>query len=700
MLELKSKIQYVKGVGPKKAEALAAAGITTVGDLLVYLPFRYEDWRRRRSVRELRPGEEATVLVEVLGTRLRRTRRPGFKVLEVLLGDATGKLRAVFFNQEFLKDTFLAGRRVKIFGKIELSRFGKLLETKSPQYEIIDDEDRETDPASGLVPVYERIGPITPRMLRRILGFLVDAMPPNIPELLPEQIRRRHRLPTREEALTRVHRPEESAPFDLYNRFRSPAHIRLIFEEFFLFFIGLQLRRRALSSLEKPRSFPVDDTIRGIVRKILPFRLTGAQRKVLKTIADDLASTRPMRRLVQGDVGSGKTIVGVLASVIVIENRAQVAFMVPTELLAEQHYSNIQRVLAPAGYGVALLTSGLKRSEREEILEAVRRGEVHLVVGTHALIQEHVEFRELGLVIIDEQHRFGVLQRAELRRKGFQPDLLVMTATPIPRSLSMTFYGDLDNSVLDELPPGRKPIRTILKDLSQIGDLYQQMEEHIKRRHQVYYVCPLIEESEKLDLNAAVERHESLRRGPFSHRRLALVHGRMSRQDRESIMAEFARGSIDVLVATTVIEVGVDVPNATLMVIEHAERFGLSQLHQLRGRVGRGAAVSTAVLLYQSPLTGEAERRLQAMVETNDGFEIAERDLTIRGPGDYFGTRQHGVPMFRVADMVRDEEVRECARREAWNYLSSPDTDTPEGQQLIRYVVRLWGPRFGLTAGG
>jgi ATP-dependent DNA helicase RecG len=700
MLELKSRIQYVKGVGPKKAEALASVGITTVGDLLLYLPFRYEDWSRKKNIGDLQPGEEATITVEVLKTHLKRTRRRNFKVLEVLVGDETGKLRVIFFNQEFLKDLFEVGRRVSLFGKVERSKYGAMLEIKTPQYEIIEKEETAAVPPGGFVPVYERIGPLSPRMLRRILGFLVDAMPPNVPELLPDAMRRRHRFPTREEALTRVHRPGEGESLDLYNKFRAPAQLRLIFEEFFHFFVALGLRRRANDGLVKPRTFPVDDPIREIVRKVLPFRLTDAQRKVLKEIAADLSSTKPMRRIVQGDVGSGKTIVAVLASIIVIENKAQVAFMVPTELLAEQHFSNIQKVLAPAGYKVALLTSGLKRSDRDEILSAVTRGETHLVVGTHALIQEQVDFKDLGLVVIDEQHRFGVLQRRELRKKGFHPDLLVMTATPIPRSLSMTLYGDLDSAVLDELPPGRQPIQTEVKDLAAIGEVYREMEEHCRKGHQVYFVCPLIEESEKMDLNAAVERHDALRKGPFSHRRVALVHGRMNRQDRESVMAAFAGGQIDVLVATTVVEVGVDVPNATMMVIEHAERFGLSQLHQLRGRVGRGKAPSTAVLLFQSPLTPEAERRLQAMAETSDGFQIAERDLAIRGPGDYFGTRQSGVPMFRVADMVRDAKVRDVAKSEALNYLASSDSQTPEGKQLIRSVVRQWGTRFGLTAGG
>ncbi len=437
-----------------------------------------------------------------------------------------------------------------------------------------------------------------------------------------------------------------------------------------------------------------------IVRRMLPFRLTTAQRDVLKTIADELASEVPMRRLVQGDVGSGKTIVGVLASVIVMKNRAQVAFMVPTELLAEQHYAGIRRLLEIAGYRVALLSSRLKRAERDRLLEEIAAGELDMVVGTHALIQEGVRFRELGLAIIDEQHRFGVLQRAELREKGFGCDLLFMTATPIPRSLALTLHGDLKSSVLDELPPGRKPIRTERAEASELKRIFNLMEEEVAKGHQVYFVCPLVEESEKSDLKAAVARYESLVKGPFRHRRVALVHGRMAPAERESVMELFGQGKSDILVATTVVEVGVDVPNATLMVIEHAERFGLAQLHQLRGRVGRGPAPSAAILLTYEPTTPEAERRLLAMVETGDGFVIAERDLQIRGPGDYFGTRQSGAPLFRIADMVRDADILEEAKREAQDFFDSGTASTPEGQRLLRHVVSDWGQRFGLIEAG
>ncbi|HXV62120.1 MAG TPA: ATP-dependent DNA helicase RecG, partial [Vicinamibacteria bacterium] len=665
------------------------------------LPFRYEDRSRRLKVTQLEPGQEATVEVVVQSVHIRKTRRRNFTLVEMMAKDETGSVKAVWFNQDYLKDTLTQGRRVLLFGKFERSGFSLFPEVTNPQFELVESGGEDVPTHAGrIVPVYERIGAMSPKVLRRVLHFLVSGMPRNVPELLPEDIRKRHELPTHAEALEKVHFPEEGSELDLYARFRAPAQKRLIFEELFLFFLAQGLRRARNQELPKRRSFPVDDRIREVVRKILPFRLTGAQREVLKTIAEDLESTVPMRRLVQGDVGSGKTIVGVLAAVIVIENGAQVAFMVPTELLAEQHFQNIHRLLEPAGIEVALLSSRLKKVDREARVTAIAAGDVDMVVGTHALIQEDVTFKELGLAIIDEQHRFGVIQRAELRQKGYGCDLLFMTATPIPRSLAMSLYGDLDNSVLDELPPGRPAIRTERVSSGHIERVFRTIEAEVSGGHQVYYVCPLVEESEKMDLKAAVERYESLAKGILRHRRVALVHGRMAPPEREEVMAAFRNGSVDVLVATSVVEVGVDVPNATLIVIEHAERFGLSQLHQLRGRVGRGTAASRAILLTYEPTTDEAEKRLAAMLETNDGFAIAERDLDIRGPGEYFGTRQSGTPLFRIADLSRDKKILEDAKREAALFLSSAESRTPSGERLLRQVIDHWGERFDLVEAG
>ena len=698
MLELSSKVQYVKGVGPRKAEALAEVGIRTVSDLLFYLPFRYEDRSRVRSIRDLRAGEDATVMAKVLGVRVKRTRRPRFKILEAVVDDETGSITAVWFNQEFLKDILQTGRRVLLYGKVDVARRGSGLQLKNPQYELVEEGDFEPTHTGRVVPVYERVGPISPRMLRRICHSLLESLPAEVPELLPDALRRRYGLPPLREALSRAHFPEEGASLGLYNTFRSPAQQRLIFEELFSFSVGLAFRREKAASLPKPRVFEVDDRIREKVRQILPFRLTEAQKKVLKTLAEELSSHRPMQRLLQGDVGSGKTIVAVVASVIVIENGAQVALMVPTEVLAEQHFANVSRILGRAGYRIALLTSALKKSERAELLRSIAAGEVNMVVGTHALIQQEVRFQSLGLVVIDEQHRFGVLQRAELRAKGHSPDLLVMTATPIPRSLAMALYGDLDHSILDELPPGRPPVDTLLIESGPREQVHHLIEEQVAAGHQVYVICPVVEESERSDLKAAVETHRFLALGPFSHRRVALAHGRLTAAERAEAMSAFTAGEVDILVATTVVEVGVDVPNATLVVIEQAERFGLSQLHQLRGRVGRGTAPSAAVLVYRAPLTPEAKRRLEAMVETNDGFQIAERDLDIRGPGDYFGTRQWGEPLFRVANVVRDRDLLDLARREAEDLIASPPTT--ERDRIVNHVIETWGHRFGLATAG
>ena len=700
MLNIDTPIQFVKGVGPKKADALAKVGIRTVYDLLLYLPFRYEDRSLRLRIADIEPGRTGTVEVEVVSVHVRTTRRKNFKIVELVAKDETGKLKAVWFNQEYLKETLTPGRRVLIYGTFEQTEFSLFPEVKNAQYELVEEGQDETTHAGRVVPVYERIGTMSPKILRRVVHFLVMGMPHGVPELLPEELCREYDFPTREDAIARVHFPEDDAPLELYNAFRSDAQKRLIYEEFFLFFLGLAIRRAADKGMNKARPFPVDDAIREIVRRMLPFRLTSSQREVALTIAEELASKVPMRRLLQGDVGSGKTIVGVLASVIVMEGGAQVAFMVPTELLAEQHFANIRKLLEPAGYRVALLSARLKKSERDKLLEKIASGDVDLVVGTHALIQQAVAFRELGLAIIDEQHRFGVLQRAELREKGLGCDVLVMTATPIPRSLAMVVYGDLDVAILKELPPGRKPITTQRREAAQLNDVFRLMEAEIAKGHQVYFVCPLVEESEKVDLKAAVARYESLSQGEFSKRRVALVHGRMSAEERETTMAAFARGDVDILVATTVIEVGVDVANATLMVVEHAERFGLSQLHQLRGRVGRGEAPSAAVLLtYPSP-TPEAEKRLDAMMETSDGFVIAERDLKIRGPGDYFGTRQSGAPLFRIADIVRDEALREKAKKDAYRFFVSDDANADLRERLIALVIELWGERFGFAAAG
>ncbi|HMC77690.1 MAG TPA: ATP-dependent DNA helicase RecG, partial [Vicinamibacterales bacterium] len=468
------------------------------------------------------------------------------------------------------------------------------------------------------------------------------------------------------------------------------------FEEFFLFQLGIVLRRRRADTERKGRAVVVTDEIREAVRRILPFKLTGDQKTVIREIVTDMKRPQPMNRLLQGDVGSGKTIVALMAALVAMENGLQVAFMAPTEILAEQHFFNIRRLLEQARFRITLLTGGTPARKRREALAELAGGSLHMVIGTHALVQEDVAFRELGLAIIDEQHRFGVLQRATLRAKGLHPDVLVMTATPIPRTLALTTYGDLDVSIMREMPPGRQPIATTARPESRRDEIYAFVRKEVEQGRQAYIIYPLVEESEKVELKAATEMADHLAQDVFPEFRLALLHGRLKQDAKDRVMGAFVRGEFDILVSTTVVEVGVDVPNATVMVVEHAERFGLSQLHQLRGRVGRGAHKSYCVLLYQYPITDQGKERLKALTDTTDGFEIAERDLQLRGPGDFFGTRQSGMPTLRVGDLLRDHALMEEARREAVAALDDPD----QAPALSTLVNTGWEQRFGLVGIG
>ena len=692
---LQIPVQYLSGVGPRRAAELATAGVHTVEDLLLTLPYRYEDRARLLPIRDLRSGEVSSVAGTVLSCGLRNTRRPGFRIFEMLVQDASGRVRVVFLNQAFLKDVFGTQQRVVLHGKVDRRPTGGLQLT-NPDYEIVTDE-QDDDGAlihSGrVVPVYEKIASLTPKSHRRVVHDALQRLPAEVGDLLPDAVRRRLGAPARRQALADAHFPPSGTSVEALNQFRTAAQQRLIFEEFFFFQLGLLLRRREADVRVKPRRIVVDDRIRQAARDVLPFRLTGDQRRALKQIVDDLRSPRAMNRLLQGDVGSGKTIVALLAAVVAMENGLQVAFMSPTEILAEQHYANVARVLARSRFSTALLTGTLPARTRREVASRIANGASHLVVGTHALVQGAVSFRALGLAIIDEQHRFGVVQRATLRDKGLDPDVLVMTATPIPRTLALTAYGDLDTSEIRERLPGRQPVRTMVLSESRRARAYDLIRAELRAGRQAFVVYPLVEESEKLDLKAATEMAAELQARVFADARVGLVHGRVPAAERERTMTAFAAGTIDVLVATTVIEVGIDVPNATVMVIEQAERFGLAQLHQLRGRVGRGAAGSHCVLVHASRLSDAARARLRALAETTDGFEIAERDLELRGPGDFFGTRQSGVPLFRVGDLLRDHRVMEDARRTAADWLAGPDAT---GQRLEE-VRRGWARRYGLT---
>ena len=696
---LDTSLRFLKGVGPRRAGELERAGLGTVEDLLFRLPLRYEDRGRFATVASLRAGQTATVSGEIAGCGLRSTRRPGFTLFEALVRDESGAIESVWFNQRYLRDVLTRGQRVVVFGKVDPRRGGGVQLT-NPQFEIIGaGGGAEADDAQvhtgRIVPVYERIGSLTPKMLRALVHGVIRSLPDEVPDPLPEDVLARMRLPARRTALAEAHFPERGDPIDRLNEFRAPAQVRLIFEEYFQFQAGLLLRRRDVDSQTKPRTIRVDDRIRASARAVLPFALTAGQKQALAAIVEDLKRPRPMNRLLQGDVGAGKTIVALLAALVVMENGLQVAVMAPTEILAEQHYLSLRRLLGGSRFRVASLTGSTPARQRRLALADLASGEIDLVVGTHALAEDEVSFRDLGLVVIDEQHRFGVMQRATLRGKGGRPDVLVMTATPIPRTLALTTYGDLDVSTIRDLPPGRQPVRTTVKAESRRDEVHRFVARQIEAGRQAFIVYPLVEESQKIDLRAATAMADHLAAEVFPAYRVGLIHGRMKVDAKERVMTAFAAGELDVLVATTVIEVGIDVPNATVMVVEHAERFGLAQLHQLRGRVGRGTHPGTCVLLYQPPLSDAARARLRALAASTDGFLLAERDLEIRGPGDFFGTRQSGVPLLRIGDLLRDHVWMERARREAEAWLSSSASS-----EEVLTMQRGWARRFGLVGVG
>jgi ATP-dependent DNA helicase RecG len=689
----------------KLAEALAgnlnAADYrsVTVDDLLTYTPMRYEDRSNLARVRDLKDGAYSTAEVEVRVAGSYAVKGGKLRIFEFSAVDATGQIRAFWWNQPYLQKTFTRGQRVLLYGQWKRGRRG-VFEVENPDYELIGEGDDGIDPihTGRRVPVYRKLGDIRTKQLRSIMFRVLQKLDvTSVHETLPPAVASRHQLISHADALRQIHFPAEDASLDHYNAFQSGAHKRLIFEEFFLLSFAMGLRRQGRQQSPKGTIVEVNERVRSAVRRILPFKLTDAQKRVVREIVADMTSDKPMNRLLQGDVGSGKTIVALQAAVVAIENGYQAALMVPTEILADQHGRNIKALLAQSPYRVEVLMGSLALARKREVNEAIGDGSIDLVVGTHALIQEGVEFQRLGLVIIDEQHRFGVLQRAELISRGYNPDVLVMTATPIPRSLAMTVYGDLDVSIIDELPPGRQPVITKVRGEDARPRIFQFMSKIVSGGRQVYVVYPLVEESQKLDLLNATHMAEHLRKAVFPRNRVGLVHGKMKQDEKDRVMAQFRSGEIQILVATTVIEVGVDVPNASVMVVEHAERFGLSQLHQLRGRVGRGSEQSYCILLASDKRTSEARDRLAIMEETNDGFKVAERDLEIRGPGEMMGTRQSGLPEFRVANLVRDIKILEAARREV-DHLLTARPDAPEVVRLANLVRRQ--PKFGLAAVG
>jgi ATP-dependent DNA helicase RecG len=691
---LSTPLQFLKGVGPRKAADFARAGLHTVEDLLYRFPLRYEDRSRLQPIASLREGQTVSIAGDVITCGLRGTRRPGFRIFEALVRDASGTVRVAWFNSAFLRDQIHAGQRLVVYGTFERNPYSGLQIT-NPQFEVVEADEVETLHTGRIVPVYERARSITPKMQRKLVAEALEPVGDDLPDPLPGPVAARLLLPTRAEALRQAHFPPADADLDELNRFRSAGQRRLILEEFFRFQVGLLLRRREAAAERKPHRIGVDDRIRESVRRVLPFKLTAGQRAAIKEIAEDLQRLQPMNRLLQGDVGAGKTIVAVLAAVVAMENGLQVAFMAPTEILAEQHAQTIRRLLSGTRFRVELLTGSVPAATRKHLARQIAAGQVDLVVGTHALVQESVAFHALGLAVIDEQHRFGVMQRATLREKGLKPDMLVMTATPIPRTLALTTYGDLDVSSIRDLPPGRQPIRTIAKPGARRDEVHAFVRDELEAGRQAYVVYPIIEESEKVDLRAATEMADTLGHEVFPAFRVALLHGRMKQDLKDKVMRAFAAGEIQVLVSTTVIEVGVDVPNATVMIVEHAERFGLAQLHQLRGRVGRGEHQSACVLMYEYPLSDQARDRLKVMTETTDGFAIAEKDLELRGFGDLSGTRQSGMPALRLGDLRRDHALMVQARDEAAAWLGTH----PDGERLDAFR-KSWEERFGLVQVG
>jgi ATP-dependent DNA helicase RecG len=728
VLDLHTEVQFVKGVGPRVATWLEQKNILTLEDLLYYLPFRYEDRLNPRGIGELKPGEMATVIAEVRNSTLYRTRR--MPIFEMVAGRGRATLKCVWFNGEYLRDRFKPGQLVALYGKVEEGFRGRGLQISQPQFEILDEGGDLAGEDAGeiqslevgrIVPIYESAagGKLTSRWFRRIIHQALGNLSQDIPDGLPPSLCRRLQLLERRAAFQQVHFPETGEVFADLAECRTPAHRRLIFEELFFLEMGLELKRRRMRQ-RTGIGFELNDKVREAIKKILPFHPTTAQKHVLKEIAEDMQQPFPMRRLLQGDVGSGKTIVALQAAVIAIENGYQVALMAPTEILATQHYLSARRVLEPAGYRVALLTGSLQEARKRGTRRHIAQGGAHLVIGTHALIQETVEFYKLGLVIVDEQHRFGVMQRFKLMRKGeAEPDTLVMTATPIPRTLALTLYGDLDTSVLDELPPGRTPITTRKVPDDRAPEVWEFVRKQVKAGRQAYVVYPVIEaapaeqmefklngdapaKAGKTGLKAAMAMYDELRKKIFVDVRVGLLHGRLDADEKDATMRRFQQGEIDVLVATTVIEVGVDVPNATVMVVEHAERFGLAQLHQLRGRIGRGAAKSYCVLMTGGKVSPEGERRLTEMVRTQDGFEIAELDLRLRGPGEFFGTRQAGMPGLRIANLVRDRKLLELARLEANRIVErqDPDITAQDQERIMQHLRQHWQRRYGLVEVG
>ena len=706
-------IRFVKGVGPKRTALLQRFRIDTIEDAFWTLPWRYEDRSVMTPIGQLVPGAEASICGTIIRSEAKKARSRRLSILDIVVEDATGRLQAVFFNQPFLEPVFTVGTSVMLTGRVIAGAQGFVaMKMEVSQYEVVGAESEAPLHVGRIVPIYHETKGWTSRQMRVLMKSLLDAHAAEAQEVLPVSLRARYRLPPIQQAIQDVHFPQPGTDGGQLDRGLTPAHRRLAFEELFLLQLALASRQRVMKEEVKQVSFNPKTPLLGKLDRALPFQLTAAQERVNREILSDMTSSKQMNRLVQGDVGSGKTIVAVQAMVLACGSGYQAALMAPTEILAEQHYRTMKGFLEPLGLSVVLVSGGGRAAARKAVREQVAAGAAQVVIGTHAVIQQGVTFAKLGLVVVDEQHRFGVLQRKTLMEKGYKPDVLVLTATPIPRTLAMTVYGDLDVSVIDQMPPGRKPVRTFLLSDSQKGRAYQILRDELRSGRQAYVVYPLIEESEKTDLQAAMQGAEQLQANELSEFRVGLLHGRMKSEEKEQVMASYKKGEIQVLVATTVVEVGVDVPNATVMMIEHAERFGLAQLHQLRGRVGRSAHQSYCLLmasggvLFRSKKPKEAgeppsvaKERLDALVRSTDGFVIAEEDLRIRGPGEFFGLRQWGMPEFRAANLVRDVELLQQARQEAFALLKQdPQLKAVTHRALRETMLRRWEAKLDLGA--
>jgi len=691
----------VKGVGPKLAKLFEKKGILTVEDALYFLPRCYEDRRNLKKISELKAGRKETGFGEILLSGVAFYQNKKKRVFEVVVGDGSGTTTLKWFhgNERYLRERFKKGRQLIFSGDVKW--FNSQREIHHPDVEIMDgDIEKDYLNFKRIVPVYSETEGLYQRTLRRLMNTILEGYADELSSPIPSEIAGRQNLIDFSDAFRRVHFPPEGESMDALNLQRSDGHRRIIFDEFFFLELGMALKKRGVA-LETGISFRTEGALSQKLLNQLDFKLTRAQERVLAEIKADLQKPHPMNRLIQGDVGSGKTVVALLTCLFVLECGYQAAIMAPTEVLAEQHFLNLHRWVEPLGIKVGLLTSSVKSSEREDLYQRIRTGHIQLVIGTHAVIQEAVEFNRLGLAVIDEQHKFGVVQRGLLKKKGESPDVLVMTATPIPRTLAMTLYGDLDVSLIDEMPPGRVPVETKVFPESARAKVYRIVEEEVKKGRQAFVVYPLVEESEKLDLMDATRMAEHLQKEIFPEFRIGLLHGRMKSDEKEAIMTEVQEGRIQILVATTVIEVGIDIPNASVMVVEHAERFGLSQLHQLRGRIGRGRYPSKCILLAQYRSSEEARVRLRAMEKTTDGFKIAEEDLALRGPGEFFGIRQSGLPDFRVAHVIRDTPILIEARKEAFRLIQEdPDLVHPAHGGLKDLFIKRWRGRMELATIG